>query len=163
MADDGYRAGGDDHPLDPPRSDPTVTVVLTHDRLDVADAHAAVLHPEAGGIGLFSGVVRDHHEGAAVDHLVYEAWEEQATAAMRAVAEGVLADHGGVRCVYVGHRLGPLAVSEVSVVCAASAPHRAEAIAAAQALIDRVKRTVPIWKQEFLADGRGRWPGTDTG
>jgi molybdopterin synthase catalytic subunit len=138
-----------------------VTVVLTHDPLDVAVAHDAVLHPEAGGVGLFSGTVRNHHAGAAVGHLAYEAWEERAEAAMRAVADGVVADHPGVRCVYVGHRLGPLAVTEVSVVCAASAPHRAEAIAAAQALIDRVKDTVPIWKREVLADGSDRWPGTD--
>lgn len=148
--------------LDPPRGTPRVTVLLTHDPLDVAAAHDEVVHPEAGGIGVFSGVVRDHHEGAAVDHLAYEAWEERAEAAMRAVADGVLDEFTGVRCVYVGHRLGPLAVGEVSVLCAASAPHRAEALAATQALIDRVKDTVPIWKQEFLADGTDRWPGTDT-
>ncbi len=149
-------------PLDPPRTDPTVVVLLTHEPLDVAAAHDGVLHPQSGGVGLFSGVVRDHHEGAAVDHLVYEAWEERAEAAMRDVAEAVVTDFPGVRRVHVAHRLGPLAVGEVSVVCAASAPHRHEAIAAAQALIDRVKATVPIWKQELLADGDARWPGTDT-
>lgn len=149
-------------PLDPPRGDVRIEVVLTDAPLDVAVAHDLVLHPEAGGVGLFSGVVRDHHEGQDVDHLVYEAWEERARTAMREVVDAVVADHPGVRCVYVGHRVGRLSVGEVSVVCAASAPHRDEAMTAARALIDRVKESVPIWKQEVLADGRDRWPGTDT-
>lgn len=149
-------------PLDPVRRAVDIEVVLTSDPLDVGRAHDRVLHPEAGGVGLFSGVVRDHHEGAAVDHLRYEAWEDRAREAMQAVADAVVADHDGVRCVYVGHRLGDLSVGEVSVVCAASAPHRDEAMAAARALIDRVKESVPIWKHEHLADGTDRWPGTDT-
>lgn len=148
-------------PRDPARGEVRVTVELTTDPLDVARAHELVVHPEAGGIGLFSGTVRNHHAGDAVDSLVYEAWHEQAEEAMRAVADGVVAAFPGVRCVYVGHRLGPLAVGEVSVVCAASAPHRDEALAAATALIDRVKASVPIWKHEFLTDGRDRWPGSD--
>ncbi|MBW3658736.1 MAG: molybdenum cofactor biosynthesis protein MoaE [Actinobacteria bacterium] len=148
-------------PLDPPRDGVRVEVELTDLPLDVGRAHAAVLHPEAGGVGLFSGVVRDHHEGAAVASLTYEAWDEEARIAMRAVADEVAAAFPGVRCVYVGHRIGALAVGEVSVICAASAPHRDEALAAATALIDRVKAFVPIWKHEFLADGRDRWPGSD--
>jgi molybdopterin synthase catalytic subunit len=149
-------------PRDPPRTDPSVTVLLTTRPLDVAAAHDAVCHPQSGGVGIFSGMVRDHHDGAAVTSLAYEAWEQRAEAAMRAVADAVVEEYTGVRCVYVGHRLGPLTVGEVSVLCAASAPHRREAIAAATALIDRLKDTVPIWKQEFLADGSDRWPGTDT-
>ncbi|MBW3620762.1 MAG: molybdenum cofactor biosynthesis protein MoaE [Actinobacteria bacterium] len=138
-----------------------MTVELTDAPLDIAGAHDAVRHREAGGIGLFSGVVRDHHEGEAVVSLTYEAWADEARRSMRAVADAVVAAFPGVRCVYVGHRTGSLAVGEVSVVCAASAPHRDEALAAATALIDRVKASVPIWKHEFLADGRDRWPGSD--
>lgn len=150
-----------DAPRDPPRAEVRVTVELTTARLDVGRAHDAVLHPQAGGIGLFSGVVRDHHEGEAVASLTYEAWEDEADRAMRLVADDIAAAFPGVRCVYVGHRIGSLAVGEVSVICAASAPHRDEALTAATALIDRVKASVPIWKHEFLADGRDRWPGSD--
>lgn len=148
-------------PRDPPRRDPTIETFLTTDPLDVAAAYAAVVHPEAGGVGLFVGVVRDHHEGASVTGLEYEAWEDRAAAALRSVAEDVLQDHPGVRCVYAGHRLGALSVGEASVVVAASAPHRGEAIAAAQALIDRLKASVPIWKKESLAAGGHRWPGAE--
>lgn len=143
---------------DPPRGDVRIHVDLTQEPLDVAGAVADVSHPQCGGIGVFLGAVRDHHEGAAVGSLEYEAWEEEARPALRTVAQRVIRRFEGVRAVHLSHRLGHLAIGEVSVIVAASAPHRAEAIAAAEALIDDLKRTVPIWKQEHLADGSSRWP-----
>lgn len=148
---------------DPVRSGVRVTVALTTDPIDVGVAHAAVSHPEAGGIGVFTGVVRNHHAGASVDHLEYEAWDERATGDLRAVAEQVAADFAGARGVYAVHRLGRLEVGDIAVVCAVSAPHRDEALAAASALIDRIKATVPIWKRETLTDGSVRWPACDDG
>lgn len=148
---------------DPVRAEVRVEATLTDLPLDVAAVHAAVVHPEAGGIGLFTGVVRNHHDGDAVDHLVYEAWEERAQSDLRAAAAWVADRHPGVRAVHVAHRIGRLEVGDVAVVCAASAPHRAEAIAAAADLIDRVKATVPIWKRETLVDGTVRWPACDDG
>ena len=62
----------------------------------------------------------------------------------------------GVR-VSVHHRLGALRVGEAAVVCAASAPHRAEAFRACRLLIDRVKARVPIWKREHYVDGMREW------
>lgn len=146
---------------DPSRPEPRVTVRLTHEALDVGEACDAVADPAVGGIGVFLGVVRDHHGGEAVVGLDYEAWEQRARTAMRAVAQEVLARFPDVRAVYVAHRLGALAVGEAAVVVAASAPHRQQAIAAAQALIDRTKQRVPIWKRERLANGTVRWPGVD--
>lgn len=145
-------------PRDPPRGEPTIDVRLTDVVLDLAAAYAAVRRDDCGGVSVFAGVVRDHHEGDAVTGLAYEAWPEQAEPRMRDVCARVLAAHPAVRAVHVSHRTGPLGVGEVSVVCAASAPHRAEAIAACTALIDTVKAEVPIWKREDLADGGHRWP-----
>lgn len=143
---------------DPVRGDAHVHIHLTHEPLDVAAAVADVADPQCGGIGVFLGAVRDHHEGAAVESLEYEAWEEEARPALHAVARRAVRRFEGVRAVHLSHRLGHLEIGEVSVIVAASAPHRAEAIAAAEALIDDLKATVPIWKQEHLADGSSRWP-----
>lgn len=146
--------------LDPPRAEVAVHVAMTTDPIDVGAAHDAVVHPEAGGVGVFTGVVRNHHDGQAVTGLVYEAWEERAPAALRAVADDVAARHAGVRAIHLVHRVGSLSVGDVSIVCAASAPHRAEALAAATDLIDLVKQQVPIWKREERADGAVGWPGS---
>lgn len=161
MSDTGSTLGDLHRPVsDPPRGEPRISVQLTTEPLGLDAALAAVRHPEAGGVGLFAGVVRDHHGGAPVTGLTYEAWEQRAAEAMRDVGEEVAWAFPGVRALHIAHRLGPLKVGEVSVVVAASAPHRAEAFAASQHLIDRVKAAVPIWKQEHLADGTSWWPGS---
>ena len=59
--------------------------------------------------------------------------------------------------VRVVHRVGRLGVGETSVAVVATAPHRAEAFAACRAAIDRIKRTVPIWKKEIRPDGSSEW------
>jgi len=46
---------------------------------------------------------------------------------------------------------------QLSVVVAASAAHRAEAVAAARVVIDQVKQAVPIWKKGHRADGTSEW------
>jgi molybdopterin synthase catalytic subunit len=46
-----------------------------------------------------------------------------------------------------------LEIGETSVFIAVSAPHRAAAFAACRFAIDTLKKTVPIWKKEFFADG----------
>jgi molybdopterin synthase catalytic subunit len=49
--------------------------------------------------------------------------------------------------------VGPLSVTEASVLVVASTPHRAEAFAAARFCIDTLKATVPIWKRESWSGG----------
>lgn len=150
-----------DPALDPPRGEVRITTFLTHQVIDVGAAHDDVVDVEAGGVGLFTGVVRNHHDGQRVRELTYEAWDEVAPDRLREVATEVAADHPGVRAVHVVHRLGRLDVGEVSIVCAASAPHRGEALHAASALIDEVKERVPVWKREVLDDGTIGWPGSE--
>lgn len=155
-------AGEGGLPQDPPRDGVRIDTGLTDAPLDPSAALAAVADPSCGGIGLFVGVVRDHHAGEAVSGLSYEAWHDAATAALDDVAASVADQFPDVRAVYAWHRTGALGIGEPSVVVAASAPHRAEAIAATHHLIDRLKADVPIWKHEHLADGTDRWPGIDT-
>jgi molybdopterin synthase catalytic subunit len=146
---------------EPPRQAVTIHTAITEQPLDVADAYARVADPACGGVTVFTGVVRDHHDGAAVTGLTYEAWPDRAEDELAAVAAEVAASHPSVRALVAVHRLGALAVGDVSVVVAASAPHRDASFAAARALIDLLKQRVPIWKHEHLADGSSRWPGSD--
>ena len=135
---------------------------LTTEPLDPATLLGLVADPSAGGVALFVGSVRDHHEGASVTGLEYEVWEERTPVILRKVADEVAAAHPTVRAVAVEHRYGPLGVGEHAIVAAASAPHRGPAQAAVAQLVERVKAEVPIWKREELADGDHRWPGIDT-
>jgi molybdopterin synthase catalytic subunit len=125
--------------------------------LSVDEVLAAVSDPVAGGTVVFVGTVRDEDDGRAVETLGYSA-HPSVDVALREVAEPVAATHH-VTALAAVHRVGDLAVGDLAVVVAASCPHRAEAFAACQALIDELKATVPIWKNQMFADGSQEWVG----
>ena len=122
------------------------------DALSVDQAIAMVADPGAGGIAVFLGVVRDTNDGRAVTQLEYEAYGSMAIAEMERIRLAIESEIAGARVAAV-HRVGALAVGEIAVVCAASAPHRAEAFRACRLMIDRLKERVPIWKREHGPDG----------
>lgn len=125
--------------------------------LDVAEVQAAVADNAAGGVTTFVGAVRDHDADRVVTALEYTA-HPTADARLREVVEQVAARHP-VTAVAAVHRVGPLQVGDLTVVVAASAPHRDTAFAAARDLIDDLKAGVPIWKHQIFADGSQEWVG----
>src|SRR4051794_14376231 len=154
-ADEPVRAG-DEVALVPPvsgGSGPALHVRVTAEALDLAAVADAVRDPRAGAVVVFEGVTRD------VPELDYEAYAEMASQRIEAIAREEAERHG-LCAVAIEHRTGTVALSEPSVIVAASAPHRGEAFAGARALIDRVKAEAPIWKVEVTEDGRERVPGT---
>ncbi|MFT3925069.1 MAG: molybdenum cofactor biosynthesis protein MoaE [Myxococcales bacterium] len=124
--------------------------------LSLDDAIDAVRDPSAGGIAVFLGVVRDHHQGKAVARLDYEAFAELANKEMQRVVRELTDTQPGVR-IAVLHRVGALSIGDTAVVVAASAAHREQAFAACRETIDRIKATVPIWKKEWAPDGSALW------
>jgi molybdopterin synthase catalytic subunit len=131
-------------------------VRLTDHPLDPGEALTFVADPRAGGTVLFSGTVRDHSVAGDVTGLDYEAWDELATDRLEALGREIL-ERWPVAKVALLHRTGHLAIGEISVLVACSAPHRAEAFEAARHGIERLKTDVPIWKKELLASGDAHW------
>jgi molybdopterin synthase catalytic subunit len=125
-------------------------VRLTRSPIDLAELHAA--SPADGALCLFAGVVRNHNDSRAVLRLEYQAYDEMALSEMRAIETDVRG-RWPITSVAIVHRLGTLGIGEVSVAVAIASPHRAEAFEACRHAIDTLKRTVPIWKKEFYADG----------
>jgi molybdopterin synthase catalytic subunit len=133
-----------------------VLVRLSAEPLSVDEALAFVGDPAAGGTCVFVGTVRDRSPAGDVTALHYEAWNDLATERLGEIAEGMLKGWP-LRRVAILHRTGDLAVGEVSVVVACSAPHRAEAFEACRQGIERLKEDVPIWKKEGLVSGEAQW------
>jgi molybdopterin converting factor subunit 1 len=100
-----------------------------------------VRDPRAGALVTFSGVTRE------VPHLDYDGYVEMAEAELRRIAEEAV-ERFGLCAVASEHRTGRVAISEASILVAASAPHRPEAFAGARYVIDQLKERLPIWKQE---------------
>jgi molybdopterin synthase catalytic subunit len=153
---DAVVSHGDEVTFIPPVSggahDIGVMCEITTDPLDARRTERAVIHPGAGAIATFTGIVRDSSRGRSVTHLEYEAFESMALAQMRRIAGEIAQRWPDVRVAMI-HRTGRLEIGEPSVVVSASAPHRAEAIAACKWGIDRLKESVPIWKKEHATDG----------
>jgi molybdopterin synthase catalytic subunit/molybdopterin converting factor small subunit len=105
-----------------------------------------------GAAVVFEGVVRDNTRGRRTRYLDYEGYEEMALKQMEGLAEQALAQFK-VRDVAIVHRLGRLEIGETSVLIVVASEHRAAAFEACRWLIDTLKRTVPIWKKEYLEDG----------
>lgn len=170
LAVDGHFADGEfllhegsEIDLLPPVAGGSSAVVLCEVRespLSIDEVHDALLHPAAGGIALFVGVVRDHADGKPVARLDYEHHETLAVVEMRRVLERIAAEIPGSRLAVV-HRVGSLAVGDKAIVVGASAPHRAEAFDACRRAIDEIKETVPIWKKEWAPDGTAHWVNFD--
>ena len=133
-------------------------IAVRNSTLSVDEAYDAVRGPAAGGVVVFVGAVRDSDAGRGVERLGYSA-HPTALARLREVAAGVADRFPGVALAAV-HRIGDLQVGDLAVVVAASAAHRGEAFAAARALIDDLKNTVPIWKHQEFSDGSHEWVGT---
>lgn len=129
-------------------------LVLANAALSIPEAYEWALRPDCGAVVLFSGTVRDHAEGRDdVQSLTYEAYAEQTEHSFAAVADEVRRRWPTTGKVVIWHRSGELTVGESSVVVVVSAPHRAEAFAAARFAIDAVKASAPIWKQETWSGG----------
>ncbi|MFD4174737.1 molybdenum cofactor biosynthesis protein MoaE [Streptomyces anulatus] len=140
-----------------PDDDPIRLLAVREEPLSLDEVYAEVGDDAAGGIALFVGTVRDHDGGRPVTFLHYSA-HPGAGAELRRVAEKVAADFP-VRALAAVHRTGRLAVGEVAVVAAVSCPHRAQAFAACERLVEDLKHEVPVWKHQFFADGDEEWVG----
>lgn len=130
---------------------------LTDDPIDARALVTEVMRPSDGAYVLFEGVVRNHHEGKAVESIFYDAYRPMAEKEIDTIVREISARYPEVALAVV-HRLGHLVVGDSSIAIVAAAPHRAEAYAASRMMIDRIKETVPIWKKERGPDGE-EWVG----
>jgi len=154
MVDDDHPLGdGDELALSPPVAGgaPRPIAVLPPP-LSLDEVVACVQGPAQGGIVTFTGTVRRQGQQPNVVRLEYEAYAPMAEDVLSAIAAEIEREIPGARLA-IHHRTGTLAVGEVAVVIAASAPHRAEAFEACRAAIERLKQRAPIWKKEIGEDG----------
>ncbi len=120
--------------------------------LNVSDCVDWIMSPQAGGIDMFIGTVRDATKGKKVIRLEFEAYKNMALKEMEKIA-GQAYDKWPVQKILIHHRTGVLQVGEIPVIIAVAAAHRDAAFDACRYIIDTLKQTVPIWKKEIFEDG----------
>ncbi len=131
--------------------------VITFAPLSVEQVYHLASDPGNGAVVLMSGTVRNQTGGQSVSHLEYQAYEPMALKVFAQIAHQIRQQWPDVKTVVIQHRIGKLAINEISVLVAVGHPHRAEAFAACQYAIDTLKHQAPIWKKEHWIDGHSEW------
>jgi MoaE-MoaD fusion protein len=133
---------------------------LTRQAIDTRAIIGRLLTGAEGALVTFEGTVRNNTKGRPTLYLDYECYEPMALRVMGKIGCEVAAGFAVSRVAMV-HRLGRMLVGETSVVVIVTAPHRKPAFEAALEGINRLKKTVPIWKKEHFVDGEvwveGEW------
>jgi molybdopterin synthase catalytic subunit len=134
---------------------------VTHKALNLQELVDFVTQPEAGAIVTFIGTTRNNNEGRRVVALDYDAYPEMAEKELARIGDEAK-EKWSIQRMAIVHRIGPVQITEPSVVIAVSAAHRADAFAACRFAIEEIKKTVPIWKKEVFEGGEV-WIGTQSG
>ena len=122
-------------------------LTITHHPIDEATLIAErQLSENMGAVVVFHGVVRGEEAGESITALDYEANEEMARHQFGLIFAAI-DKRWPVESVRLIHRVGIVSVNEPSLWVEVIAPHRAEAFAACQFLINEMKEKVPIWKR----------------
>ena len=131
------------------------TTIVTRP-IDAAALLDEVAHPSTGATSLFVGTVREVNDDRGVTGIDYEAYAGMAARELETIANEAAAKFAGVR-VALEHRVGTLAVGDVSVAIAVAHARRGAAMDASRFVIEELKRRVPIWKREHYVDGTREW------
>ena len=99
-----------------------------------------------GAAVYFLGVVRGTEGSATIRALEYETFQRMAEHQISLLFDE-LAKRWPIESVRLVHRVGLVPAGEPSLWVEVIAPHRGEAFAACQWLIDELKRVAPIWKK----------------
>jgi molybdopterin synthase catalytic subunit len=129
-----------------------IAVQATPFDLGAETAAFAAAVPGAGAVVTFTGIVRGDGGLTAMEIEHYPGMTEAALAdyTAAAMARFRLTD------ALVIHRHGRLLPGEAIMMVATAAPHRADAFAAAEYLMDWLKSRAPFWKKE-IGPGGAAW------
>ncbi len=117
---------------------------------EAALTQARRLSAGMGAAVTFLGFVRGVEDGRAISALEYEAFPQMAEHQFQLILEEA-GKKWPIESIRVVHRLGVVPVNEPSLWIEVVTPHRGEAFAACQWIIDRMKELVPIWKKPVVS------------
>ncbi len=103
-----------------------------------------------GAVVSFSGIVRDVTGG--LERLEIEHYPGMTQRAITAIMDEAVS-RWSLGDALVIHRYGDIAVGAPIMMVATAAPHRVDAFAAAEFLMDYLKSRAPFWKKEVTREG----------
>jgi len=131
-------------------------IQLTNEPIAHQDMVENCRSKSAGAVVLFLGTVREITGNEQTLFLEYEAFAPLAKKALAEIAEQAKSKWA-IEKLEIIHRLGILQPGETSIAVCVSCPHRADAFAACQQIMNKIKEVVPIWKKETSPKGVSNW------
>jgi molybdopterin synthase catalytic subunit len=129
-------------------------IAITEDDFDPGVYIDAARTRENGGIVSFTGIVRDD----GITSMELESYKDVALQELTIIRDEAMARYA-INSLDIIHRIGKLAIGDHIVLIVAGSSHRKPAFRACEFVIDRIKKSVPIWKKEETLEG-SRWiPG----
>lgn len=132
-------------------------IELVEFEINVDEVYRRLEDPACGAAVVFVGRVRNHHDGRCVEKINYTAYADM----VRAEGERILNEacvQFSIRQSLIIHRVGPHAIGDISIVVGVASVHRADSFAAAEWIMDEIKKRLPVWKEEFYTEGDRAWP-----
>lgn len=110
---------------------------------------------DIGAIVSFTGLVRDMAMGEKISDLELEHYPGMTEKALQKI-EDAAHERWQLQGSVIVHRYGKLAPGAQIVLVITASPHRKDAFAAAEFIMDFLKSRAPFWKKEGVSKG-GRW------
>lgn len=126
--------------------------------IDVQALASEASSETCGATAVFLGTVRSTNDGKAVTGIDYTAYNEMAEREMLDILREA-AERFGIVGGLIEHRIGTLAIGDISIAVLLSHPHRGNAMDALRYVVDETKSRATIWKLEHHADGSREWVG----
>jgi molybdopterin synthase catalytic subunit len=122
-------------------------LTITREPIDEAALVAKrALPTNMGAVIYFVGAVRDSESDKPIKAIEYEAFDKMVLHQFELLFAQI-EKRWPIESIRLVHRIGKVNAGEPSLWVEVIAPHRGEAFAACQWLIDEMKRVVPIWKK----------------
>lgn len=106
----------------------------------------------AGAIAIFVGTVRNKNMGREVENLYYEVAEDLANNILKKIVKETVKKYN-LYYAAAYHYKGLRRIGEKTMIVLVAGSSRRDTYPALEELVDRIKREVPIWKQEYYTDG----------
>ena len=106
----------------------------------------------SGAIVTFTGVVRELNDNASLQALFLEHYPGMTEQSLQNIAD-LARNRWDLGNIVICHRVGRLCLNDNIVFVGVGSAHRVNAFAAAQFIMDYLKKDAPFWKKEITADG----------
>lgn len=124
--------------------------------IDVPRLKSLLEDEQCGALATFEGWVRNHNNGSDVARLTYYGYEKLAINQGRQIMLEAKRRFDIDNAVAI-HRIGALEIGDMAVWVGVSSKHRYPAFDACRWILDTIKAEIPVWKQEYYADGLAKW------